>query len=311
MMEQSDKKPKISVCVVTYNHANYIRQCLQSIVDQATEFDYEVIVGDDCSTDGTHLVVQEFAERYPGIVKAIVREENVGPYGNYLDVHGRASGEFVCHCDGDDYWLTTKLQTQVTFMEQHPACKVSGHRMYLTDSNCRFSEDEWDKLPAIMEVSAFYKYGNFLAHSSTMYRSSCGPLPDANDDLFDFLAHIWRINDGALGFIGQHLGVYRRHEASMSNRFYESLLFFDKNLIALEEIHKVVKNNDQYEERKFALCVDYVKNFIVNGRRDLANEIAVRSRYLVAKRSHSLLLQLMVFFSFIVSSLVQAKRRYR
>ena len=59
-----EKTPKVSVCVITFNHEKYIRQCLQSIVDQETNFDFEVIVGDDCSKDGTREVVQEFAGKY-------------------------------------------------------------------------------------------------------------------------------------------------------------------------------------------------------------------------------------------------------
>lgn len=73
-----EKVPKLSVCVITYNQKEYIRQCLQSIVDQETDFDFEVIVGDDCSTDGTRAIVQEFARRYPKVVKPIFSEEYWG-----------------------------------------------------------------------------------------------------------------------------------------------------------------------------------------------------------------------------------------
>src|SRR5450759_3411095 len=71
-----EKIPKVSVCVVTYNQEKFIRQCLQSIVDQETDCDFEVIVGDDCSTDGTRDIVREFAERYPTMIKVILQDTN-------------------------------------------------------------------------------------------------------------------------------------------------------------------------------------------------------------------------------------------
>jgi cellulose synthase/poly-beta-1,6-N-acetylglucosamine synthase-like glycosyltransferase len=78
LMEIVEQAPKVSVCVVTYNQEKYIGQCLQSVVDQETDFDFEVLVADDCSTDGTRLILHEFANKYPGIVKPILSEVNVG-----------------------------------------------------------------------------------------------------------------------------------------------------------------------------------------------------------------------------------------
>jgi glycosyltransferase involved in cell wall biosynthesis len=115
-----ENRPKVSVCVVTYNQVNYIRQCLQSIVDQETDFDFEVIVSDDCSTDGTKIIVQEFAELYPGIIKPIYQAKNIGGgLHNFLTVHNRALGIYVAHCDGDDYWYPGKLAYQVSIFEKN------------------------------------------------------------------------------------------------------------------------------------------------------------------------------------------------
>ena len=105
-----ERRPKVSVCVVTYNQKKYIRQCLQSIVDQEADFDFEVIVGDDCSEDGTREIVQEFVERYPGLVKAVLHEKNVGIVVNYRSVHDLARGEYIAHCDGDDLWLCIQIK---------------------------------------------------------------------------------------------------------------------------------------------------------------------------------------------------------
>ena len=77
---------KLSVRVITYNQERYIGQCLQSLVDQNGSFDFEVVVGDDCSTDGTKAVVQEFVESYPGIVRAIFQEKNTGGLRNRVSI---------------------------------------------------------------------------------------------------------------------------------------------------------------------------------------------------------------------------------
>lgn len=309
-MNITESVPKVSVCVVTYNHEKFIGQCLQSIVDQVTDFDFELIVGDDGSSDRTPEIVREFAAKYPKIVRPVLHEKNVGPTKNYQSVHGLSRGEFVCHCDGDDYWLPNKLQAQTEFMERNPRCNVSGHRMYVTDDSCSLSNDGRPELPTISDLSAFYKYGNYLPHSSTMYRASCGRVPDVAEGTIDFLVHIWRVKDGEIGFLNQYLGVYRRHSASVTSRSYHSLHHFRQNLIALEEIHKVVKNVEEFERNKFALCKDCVKNFIVSGRMELAKEVARDSSRFVSKKRHGLLLNLMIFFSDAVGMAVRTKRKY-
>lgn len=117
---QEKKKLKVTVCLMTYNQEKYIRQCLQSIVDQKAEFDYEVIVSDDCSTDDTKKIILEFAERYPLLVRPIFQKENIGAFANFIFLHDQASGTYVAHMDGDDYWLPGKLSYQVKILDQNP-----------------------------------------------------------------------------------------------------------------------------------------------------------------------------------------------
>ena len=102
---QNINSPKVSVCMVTYNQEKYIRQCLQSIIDQKTNFDFEVLVSDDCSTDSTRKIILEFASNYPKIVKPRFRERNVGALENFVLIHNAARSEYVAHCDGDDLFL--------------------------------------------------------------------------------------------------------------------------------------------------------------------------------------------------------------
>jgi glycosyltransferase involved in cell wall biosynthesis len=308
------ENPKVSVCVVTYNQKNYIRECLQSIVDQKADFEYEVIVGDDGSTDGTTEIVQEFAERYPTRVIPVCHEKNLGACANYFSVHRLASGDLIASCDGDDYWLPGKIQAQVDFMMQHPECNISGHKAYRQHNTGKLYANDPDDMPPITTVSAFYRYGNFLIHSSTMYRSTRQlDVGMQAENGFDFLFHIWRAGDGAIGFINKYFAVYRQHDASMMAQYYKSLVYFKMNLVALEEIHKVVRKPHEFQQSKFRLCKEYMKNFIVSGRTDLAQEIATTADRFISKRTHLFFLNLMVSMDYLVVfavCAVRAKRKF-
>ena len=105
----SNELIKVNVCVVTYNQQDFIRQCLDSILSQQTDFVFNLLVADDCSTDRTPAILAEYQSRYPQQVILLQRSKNLGAYQNFKDVHQQASAPYVCHCDGDDYWLPGKL----------------------------------------------------------------------------------------------------------------------------------------------------------------------------------------------------------
>ncbi len=136
--EKTLKLPKVSVCIVTYNQEKYIGACLQSIVDQVTDFDFEVIVADDCSIDATKKVINEFSSKYPGVIKTVLHEKNVGPARNYRSAHDIAIGEYIAHCDGDDMWLPGKLSHQVSLLDKNPhASQCWGFAHLINDDGNR------------------------------------------------------------------------------------------------------------------------------------------------------------------------------
>ncbi len=128
------EKPIVSVCVQTYQHENYIKKCLDSILEQQTVFDFEVLVGEDASTDKTREICIEYAKRYPDKVRLFLhsRENNVkiagSPTGRFNMVYNflQANGVYIALCEGDDYWEDSeKLQKQFDFMEANKDCSVS------------------------------------------------------------------------------------------------------------------------------------------------------------------------------------------
>ena len=173
---QPVRDPKVSVCVITYNQERYIRQCLQSLVDQKTNFDFEVIVGDDCSTDGTRAVVQEFVERYPKIVRPLFQERNTGGSRNNLEVHAAATGEYVAHVDGDDYALPDKLQAQADVLDRDPGCMAVWHQVDFFDDAGGFCSGKTADLSSFklgrVTFADAIRLGFIGVYSALMYRRS-------------------------------------------------------------------------------------------------------------------------------------------
>lgn len=95
--ENANREVKVLVCVIAYCQEKYIRQCLQSIVDQETGSGFEVIVTNGCSTDGSRGIVREFADRYPDMVKPLFHKDNIGALKNFVFVHEYARGEYIAY----------------------------------------------------------------------------------------------------------------------------------------------------------------------------------------------------------------------
>ncbi len=115
-----NKVPLVSVLVTPYNQKNYIRQTLDSILMQQCTFDFEVLIGEDCSSDGTREICQEYADNYPDQIVLCLNIQNKGLIDNYFDIFLKAKGKYIADCGGDDYWLTnSKLQEQVDILENH------------------------------------------------------------------------------------------------------------------------------------------------------------------------------------------------
>ena len=123
-----DLRPTVSVFMITYNHEAYIRQAVESILCQKTNFDFDIVIGEDCSTDSTRSIVMSIADQYPGKFKLLLHEKNIGAMANQMAVFSACTGKYVAMCEGDDYWADPlKLQKQVDFLEANPGFVFSFH----------------------------------------------------------------------------------------------------------------------------------------------------------------------------------------
>lgn len=208
------KYPKVSVCVITYNQEKYIRQCLQSIVDQVTNFEFEVIVGDDCSIDDTRSIIKEFQTKYPEIVKPIFQEKNIdsGNY-NYLTVHRAARGQYVAHIDGDDYALPGKLQKQADLLDSDNDITAVWHRVDYFDDLNNFSSGNTSDLSILdngmVPFELAIRIGFIGVHSSLMYRRIARENVGLDQKLLDIYFTWDLLSKGSGCVVDEVLGRYR------------------------------------------------------------------------------------------------------
>lgn len=121
IQRQSMNVPLVSISVLVYNHERYICQALDSILAQKVNFDYEIVIAEDCSTDSSREIVIRYKEKYPDIIKLILHSVNVGMNRNAQIVSEHCEGKYRAICEGDDYWIDShRLQRQVDFLENNP-----------------------------------------------------------------------------------------------------------------------------------------------------------------------------------------------
>ena len=133
----------VSICCLAYNQKKYIRQALDSFLMQKTNFKFEILINDDCSTDGTTEIIKEYEEKYPDIIKPLYHSENQYSksyrQGNMMSItfnFPRVSGKYTAMCEGDDFWTDEyKLQKQVDIMEANPNCSFCAHTVRCTYEN--------------------------------------------------------------------------------------------------------------------------------------------------------------------------------
>ena len=124
----------VSIIILSYNHERYIRQTIESVLMQKVNFFYEILVGDDASSDATPQILKEYSQNYPGLFRIFLREKNLGATRNSYEMLSFAKGKYIANLDGDDLWTDeNKLQIQVDFLENHPEYIACSHRESLVD----------------------------------------------------------------------------------------------------------------------------------------------------------------------------------
>ena len=212
--------PRLSIVCLAYNAAPYIRAAIDGFLMQKTNFPVEILVHDDASTDGTADIIREYAESYPGTVRAVLQKENQLSKGVMVSsefLWPLIRGEYVAVCEGDDYWTDMhKLQKQVDWLDAHPESSICFHPVvvHFEDGSRKDSIYPSDKDCPSGYTFRELLHHNFIQTNSVVFRWKLkgreGDVPTgiAPRDWFTNLLHA---ENGPIGFIPEPMGVYRRH----------------------------------------------------------------------------------------------------
>lgn len=303
---QIEKIVKVSVCVITYNQEKYIARCLQSIVDQKTDFDFEVIVSDDCSTDATPEIIKHFAELYPNLIKPIFHKKNFGDGGfsNYTSVHKIAKSEYVAHIDGDDCMMPLKLLKQVNYLDRHENCPLVAHRMEVWQNGVRINITK-DIRSQINMPKLLLEHPMFL-HSSIMYRRSViSHVYDEKDPFIDYYVYMFALKYGDIGFINEALGKYTNSVGVSKNR---NLMPFIQKAIDLAIGRVPLAVIDRARSKQYLSYA--VSALVAQDNLEFISNITLAKRY----GKHSIVVNLIFQFrrnSLILSMIINFYKKYR
>jgi glycosyltransferase involved in cell wall biosynthesis len=231
-------KPKVSVCMIAYKHEAYIRQAIESVLSQDVNFPIELVIGDDCSPDGTGAICEEFARRDPR-VRLLSRERNLGVMPNFTRTLLACTGEYVAVCEGDDYWTDPqKLRKQVQFLDAHPDHAGATHQSIVITDNVAVRTFK-DGVPSTLTTADLI--GGRLFHTaSVMFRQpvlelfSASPLVLSCDRLLNFCISFL----GKVHYSQECMCAYRLHGGGMSSNASVEQMKLDLNCIPyLKRVH--------------------------------------------------------------------------
>jgi glycosyltransferase involved in cell wall biosynthesis len=279
--------PKVSVCLITYNHENYIEKAIQGILNQKTDFEFEIIVGDDLSTDGTSKIIESYQNEYPKLFKVLPFSEKMGMHRNWDAVMLNATGTYLALLEGDDYWIDPlKLAKQVEIMDSNPKVTLSFTNASIIDeiatlSNTLYvdSDQQYSSLNDLLQ-------NNFIPTCTVMYRNkSIEKLPEEffKSPFADWIVHCLYASKGQMHFMNDVTAVYRIHnngvyqgtddETKISNKIKALTCInnvIDSSYSDLYVIHKkeLLSKLLVHYKRKGAF-MKYVKTYIKKRRKDV------------------------------------------
>lgn len=214
-------RPKVSVLTACFNHAKYVGQCIESVLEQNTDFEIEHIIGDDGSTDGSQDIIMEYASKNPSI-KPILQKKNKGPAINYALLFENAAGEYVSICDGDDWFCDNKkLQIQSDLLDSDPQTSLCFHPVKILDEEYPEREESYPPLDLMPRgVRPFYYFAdlikcNIIQTNSVLYRwrFKNGVSDWVRTDLCpsDWYMHLLHAEQGKIAFLNRVMSCYRIH----------------------------------------------------------------------------------------------------
>jgi glycosyltransferase involved in cell wall biosynthesis len=251
--------PKLSILIPTFNHEKFIKQMLDGALMQQTDFEIEIVIGDDASTDNNAPIISVYAEKYPNIISAFLHPQNLGPAepremggkNNVGFLFSKCKGKYIALCEGDDYWTDSlKLQKQIDFLENNPSYSLCHHQLEVIyeDNSPKhyFNPDNQQDTSEIQDLLADNSW--FLGTASTVFRNVFKQgMPDwwwksASGDLGIFIEVA---RHGEIKYLPEMMGVYRKHRGGMTNIHTPQNPFFLRNRM------EMFQNLDKYLDYRY------------------------------------------------------------
>lgn len=270
----------VSIQCIVFNQKDHIKKCLDGFVMQKTNFKFEVIVYDDCSTDGTRDIIEEYSNRYPETIKTIFPEHNIAKSEGFYKinqlVYNQMNGKYIAFCEGDDYWTDeNKLQIQVDYLENHPELVGCFHKSVRKNIVNPEVKDIYFPQAVLKNVKEVYtnkdiqkKY--FIETCSVMYRFdkykedflSTYPQKIVNGDTY--MLNYFSLH-GNIGYIDRLMSVKTMNDFGIWNSQKQST--DEKNMKYAEEIVRLpIALNNLYKRfnKKCLISIEYPFNLIIN-----------------------------------------------
>jgi glycosyltransferase involved in cell wall biosynthesis len=275
--------PLVSVCLITYNHVNYIREAIDGVIMQKVNFAWELIIADDFSTDGTREIVLDYKEKYPDLIKLILPNENTKAL-IFIDLISTPQSKYIAYLDGDDYWTDKyKLQKQVDFMEKNKEYSLCASRYKLIDENSKIIGEAPCLDPHNIHLSTYedsrvifsnytlkdylyYPY-NIFQYSSVLFRNTVGLTHGIEEGFYggDLLLSVNLLKNGpAYYFLDDYFSAYRIHPEGIWHK-HANLQKAKLRLHDYKQLNKIIPEFDK-EIRTILKCVynelsiEYAKN---------------------------------------------------
>lgn len=212
-------KPLLSVALITYNQEEFITECIEGMVNQQTDFPFEIVIGEDCSTDKTRAICLKYKELYPDLIRLILPEKNLGMMGNWINTINSCEGKYVAICEGDDYWIDNlKLQKQVDFLEHHPdysLCSTASQLLAYSEKEYQSIDIKKDTLTTkdVLEED----WGIMTA--TIVFRKNALEMPDWFKKVKngDYSLQLLVSLSGKLKCLPDYTSVYRKHVGGVSS----------------------------------------------------------------------------------------------
>ncbi|MCB4799705.1 glycosyltransferase [Neotamlana laminarinivorans] len=242
----------VSVFMLTYNQEHCIAQAVNSILEQKTSFRFQLVIGEDCSTDNTRSICEDYQNKYPDKIKLLPSVgKNIGLINNYLQTIKQCDGKYIAICDGDDYWIDEfKLQKQVDFLEANPDFAIVGTNYHKLFKDNALVEEKKEHSKPYYEFSDLI-FKNVLPSVTTLFRNipKQAPLPNwiLKYPYGDWPTYLWVLkNGGKIHFLNDFTAVYRM-EIGVSAKLRKTLSDIETvNLNILKDI----ASDDAFSHKK-------------------------------------------------------------